>query len=275
LFTSTGSTQTLTKQITVNRPANGFSCRDFHVTFSYGNSATSSRYLLNTPNQISYNLYSNLSATRIIYQYPQLTSSINALQAKFSINALSKTVNFYPRLPAPNLTLEGGVYSDTITAKLYDKKVGQGGALIASANFTVTFIMPKTLKISLVDSNAPFNQSDTSQLLSFGTLFTGQTKGFDLKVQTNTSYSISFSSQNNGTMKHLSLNEFISYNMSVNGPYHSLNNTANSPLTLINSNGIGVFRDENYPIVIQVGNTTNKIAGEYRDFITIEATSLE
>ncbi|WP_295802084.1 hypothetical protein [uncultured Microbulbifer sp.] len=116
-------------------------------------------------------------------------------------------------------------------------------------------------------------QLGRSTVMNFGRLETGETLTALLAVRANSAYNLAVSSENNGQMRHVSLageDTAVPYTASLDGQQ-------------LNLQGGGDRRDFSIPndgeqmrnISVQIGDTSGKMAGRYRDTLRVTVTLLE
>lgn len=165
-----------------------------------------------------------------------------------------------------------GNYTDVVQVSLYGFNENSGNYNFEeSGPFTITFVVPKRIMVSLIDEGSVFDESSTSKVMDFGNMTQNQMKGADLRVLSNTPYTVKVSSMNNGNLKHTSGNSVIPYALKSNNTPINLANSANSAVTL-GSGGMTTTAGTLYNLKVQItGNVSEKEAGLYQDVITITA----
>lgn len=140
-----------------------------------------------------------------------------------------------------------------------------------SRTLTISATVLEQIDLSLVNPGAVFNPTLTSRLIDFGILQSGKFSDFDLRVRSNTGYSISLSSQNQGNMAHIDPTDTsrIPYLFTASGANVDLSGPATTVInTPLATSPLGVP----YPMRVTVGNLGNASAGDYQDTITITIT---
>jgi hypothetical protein len=249
-------------------------CRDFHFTITRGGSSDYQRRLEHNGSTIDYNFHKKQNSSIPIKDYPDINTVNNYVTEKFKKNVGSQSFNVYLVRPAvtPGSIFEGGVYVDNVDYKLYAVSNGTSSA-DTSLVIQVSMLMPVYIDISLVDVGAPFDINDTDQSMDFGSLEQGEAQAFDLKVVSNASYTISFSSSNNGALKHLSGEYFVTYVLTVDGTVKSLAGSNASPVPVAMGNTTTTTGVATHPVSVTIGSVLNKLEGAYSDFITVTATA--
>lgn len=279
IFTYTGSDVSIQNSIVINRTETKNSCRRFFITLSKGFSSTYNRLLQSTSGTLPYNLYKESSHTNIIKEFPDISSTSEVIIGIFPKNSslTTLTVSYYSLLPAvaDDTAIPPGSYSDSITAKLYKGNGSNDNNLEESSSFNITTNIPKEIDLSLVNTGAPFDLNDTDESIDFGSLSPGQTNSFDIRVVTNAGYDISFSSANNGKLKHIDLTDTIDYIVNVNASPVDLSSSSSFPVTVGSGGGISPVGGNTLNVQVQIGSFSNKSAGNYQDHITIEAATID
>lgn len=254
---------------------------DYFVTFSRGNSSDYNRYMTAGQTNLSYQLYKEASLANVLKELPDVTTGNEVISGSFgSGKNLTQSQTFYLSVPyvgATTPTLKpSGNYTDTFVMKLYRVETPID-VPEASVNVNVATVVPKDIQLSLVASGASFNPNDTSETLNFGTLETGASRGFDLRVLSNAGYAISFSSQNNGVLKHANaaVTTTVPYTLTVNGSPKNLSSSKTSPITVATGSGQTTTQGVANPIAVTIGAMTNAMAGTYSDVITVTAATTE
>ncbi len=253
-------------------------CRNFFITMTKGGSSTYTRKLFLNTNTLDYNLYKNNSTSYVMKDVLDQTNANEVISASFSGSNSTKAVSYYAKMPyisPPTGMYAGGTYSDTYVVKIFEGNRGDTTVPAYSTSVTISTVVPKVINISLVDSGAAYNVSDTSQTLNFGTLSQNETQGFDMRVLTNAGYKVSFSSQNNGNLKHASYNSLVSYSLKVNNVTINLNGSSTMPVDVATGSGIYYATSAPLPVLVTIGSIDNKLAGSYSDYITVTATTTE
>lgn len=273
LFSWNGSSLVYTANLSLTRSNNSNQCKNIRIGFSTGISGNYDRTMVSGGNTVSYNLYADNSTNTPLKSLADASGNSERLTVKFQNNELQKTVSFEGRLPVPNqgrLVLPKGNYSDIITATASPKG---SNSLSADKNFQVSLNLPAEIDVSLVNSGGAFDPSKTNHTMDFNIITLGDSRQVDLKVKSNAGYTLSLSSQNGGSLKHLtSANFSIGYLLKVNGVGQSFSG-AGIPLVIGTGVGITPTAGVNFTLNIEIGDPSNKLAGTYQDVITVTATS--
>lgn len=268
--------------LTINKA--GPDACDFGVGFTKGGGAS---YVLRRAedgaNQIQYQVYKENSLTNVLKDVPDITSANDVIQGGFAGgNNLTQASSFYFQIPynadvAPAL-ISAGTFTDTFTVNLYEGSDPLSFVTpVDSEVVTVTVTVPKIIAISLVSTGGGFLEGQTTRNINLGSLYEGQSSGFDLRVRSNAGFEVTFSSLNNGNMKHTTANSFVPYKFYVNGALLNMSNSLAVPVSGLSRAGQTSMSGLAYPIKVVVGNVSAsaKVSGGHSDSITITATTTE
>lgn len=271
-FTWDGNAQVFTGNISAARTNNINQCRNMVIGFSTGIAGNYSRVMESSANQVTYNLYKDNSTNNPLKTINDSNNNSERIRFRFKKNVLSENLTFEARLPVPNLgrtNIPTGSYSDLITATIEPRR---NNVVSASTSFQVSLNLPPEIDISLVNPGGVFDPSQTNYTMNFNEISQGDSRQVDLKVRSNAGYSLSLSSQNGGSLKHLSENYNIPYQISVNGTPRSFSGPG-APLVLGTGSGNTPPQGVNFALSVEIGDPSNKLAGNYQDIITVTATS--
>lgn len=135
--------------------------------------------------------------------------------------------------------------------------------------------MDSGVDVSLVESGKPFDIGETTQLVDFGTLESGEQRGFDVVVRSNNGYAVTMQSQNHQLLVHTrtpTVDGTVAYSVIFNGGGVDLSTGA--PVQIISGTGTTPATGAAYPIEFTVGTLSgNEAAGTYSDVINVEVTT--
>lgn len=271
------NTQPLT--LTINKSKNP-PC-DYFVTFTKGGASDYNRTMFMGAATLPYQLYKESALTNILMDIPDATSANNIISGTFPAgpNASQSKIYYfnipYAQVVSPTLR-KAGTYGDTFLIKVFRGECCSEN-LEASATVVVTTVVPKSIQLSLIPTGQPFDAGSTSQTLDFGALEQGRTQAVDLRVVTNAGYAVSFSSQNNGMLKITdpSLNSAVPYAITVSSIPQNLSGSATVPVVVTAGSGQSALTGVRFPIAVTIGDAGEKMAGTYRDNITIAVSTTE
>jgi spore coat protein U-like protein len=255
------------------------------IAFTKGSAPDySSRTMTSGGNTLRYQLFGDVGQSLILKDLIDATSSNEVLSGQLPAgDHTSISLTYYVQIPQDPLNMPSykpaGVYLDSYAIKLWDKPFGsaQQHAPVVSANVTLTTTISKMLDLSIVNTGSSFDPAQTAKSLDFGALTTGKTRGLDLLVRGNAGFAITFSSENNGALKHLNpgVSEMISYRTKINGTEYGLSSSQSSPVTVISGNGQTSAAGIQHSVLFEILSTLDRMAGTYRDNITVTATTTD
>ena len=189
---------------------------------------------------------------------------------------------YYLQIPynadsAPAL-IPAGTFIDNYVIDLYEGSNPLGFTTpVDSKAITFSITIPKIIAISLVSSGGGFIEGQTTQNVNLGSLYEGQSSGLDLRVRSNAGFEVTFSSLNNGNMKHATANSLVPYKFYVNGALLNMSNSLSVPVSAITRAGQTAMGGIAYPLRVVVGDVMGgqKLSGSHSDSITITATTTE
>ena len=262
---------------TVTRADNG-SC-DYFIGFSDGSAANyASRRLSFGSAVVPMNVYKDAARTRILKDKPsEAVVADDVLQGSFAggPGPDAQTLNYWAAIQPQSDYLPSGIYFESLTATLYSGKVNGSYHFESSQSLVLAYYIGRRVDLSLVDTGAPFNLNDTSQDLSFGTLSSGQSRALDLVLQYNAGFRLTFSSENNGALKHLSRSNTIPYTLQVGGLPIGLAGSAAAPVVGPSGFGTSPTGGTRFPVRVTIGSIAGAVGGPYSDTITVTVVSAE
>lgn len=249
-------------------------CDIYRVYFGKGSANSYQRMAYNSNgDSVSYNLHPKINQSSVLKDINDAINNNERLEGKAPEKHTIYTRSFY--ISAPSISTQNfpaaGFYSDSVQITIYGYNQNSGNYNFEETKpFTISFLIPQRLFVSLIDEGGVFDRNATSKVLDFGNLTQPQTKGADLRVVSNTPYEVMVSSMNNGRLKHAK-GEVIPYIFQVNGGNVSLTNSANVPVK-IGEGGLTTTAGTLYNLKIQASaSVEDKISGLYQDSITITA----
>jgi hypothetical protein len=256
----------------------------FGLGFTKGGAASYVlRRAVDGASQVQYQLFKENTLSNILKDVPDVTQANDVIMGGFAGgNNMVQAASYYFQIPynadvAPAL-ISAGSFTDTFTIDLYEGSDPSTYITpVDTKSISVTINVPKIIAISLVSSGGGFIEGQTTKNVNFGTLYEGQTSGLDLRVRSNAGFDVSFSSLNNGNMKHVSANSLVPYKLYVNGVILNMTNSLAVPVSGLTRAGQTSLSGLAYPIKVVIGNvsTTAKLSGAHSDSITITATTTE
>jgi spore coat protein U-like protein len=246
-------------------------CSIYSYGFTKGNSTTYNRYLENTNgNKINYNIYKSSGGQNILLDVGDVTQNSEAITGSSpDINTIYSNSFDLKLLIDNNIVYPAGTYTDTLDTRLYSNLPLSAPNLEDNSPLNINLTIPTDISVSIVDVGSPFDSSDTTQLMDFGELTTGEIMEADLKVLSNAGHEIFIQSQNGGKIQHLTKPQSkIKYDFLING---SVIKMKKQPKKIISKSGVTPVEGENYRLRVVIGDITGAQTGTYTDFITITA----
>lgn len=247
-------------------------CSTYHLYFSKGLGNSYQRKAFNTGGQSAdYNLHQNIQMSGTLKDVNDASSSTEFIEGSTPNENVDYTGYFYISVPGLSSqgSLAGGTYTDNIQIRIYSVKNNGTETAEGVKPFSVNLIANISMEISIVDEGGSHNSSSTAKTLDFGFLATNAELGADIMVSSNTSYQVRLSSLNNGALK---LNAgAIAYQLRANNTVYNMGSSASTPVT-VGSGPPNGSTPARYNIKIKItGSTSNLLAGQYTDTITITA----
>lgn len=271
---------TLAISITVNK-ANAAAC-SYGLGFTKGGAASYTRAATTGSANLLYQVYSDSSKTKILKDVPDIATVNDVIMSGFPAgNNLSQTIIYYFDIPygaatSPTLT-PSGTFTDSFIINAYD---GADPLTFvtpaASANINVSISVPTIIALSLVDTGGVFQTAATTKNLDFGNVYPDMMSRFDLRIRSNSGYSITFSSANDGRMKHVTASSYVPYNFKVNGALLNMSASSGTPVVGLTGSGQTPIAGLGFPIQFQIGTYgALALSGIHSDTVLITATSTE
>lgn len=265
--------QVIAQSYSISRsdPSNG-RCSSYRLYFSKGIANSYQRQAANSSGaRADYNLHQNIQMVGTLKDVNDANSSTEYIQGSTPNENVSYNGTFY--ISVPGLSSQGslanGTYTDNIQIRVYSEK-NNGDLLLEEVQpFSVNLIVSVNMEISLVDEGGIHNASSTAKILDFGNLATNQELGCDITVSSNTAYQVRLSSLNNGNLVRGS--STVAYQVRVNNTPYAMTSSASSPVTVATGVPTGT-NPARYNVKVKItGTTTDNVAGDYADTITITA----
>ncbi len=250
-------------------------CRKYYVGFGKGVEnlyARAARHTLGP--KIPYNLYRRSSAQDLLKDLPE-ASTQNVIDGRFLSNRpwQTTTENFWVLIPEVSSLPRAGVYFDNIRVSLYAHKL-ESDRLQHYVDFPLQIIVGQSIALSLLDVGRPFDENDTTHTMNFGQLTAAETGRMDIRVRANIGHRLYFSSQNNGSLRHVSSHSSVGYELSVSGRKITLSGSAGAPALAGESQSPTSEAGDLYPVEVKIGDVSSRPAGDYRDVITVSVEAI-
>ena len=250
------------------------------ITFTAGGGASyTARRMTAGAASLGYQLFQDSALTHVLKDYPDLNSTSDFDLVTFPAGKnLSQTLTYYIKIPATAQLGASGTYTDGFNIKAYEgSNFSNYLNPVTVSAVTVNTIVPKLVALSLVGTGQPFSPTSTAQSLNYGTLVNGAVLGFDLLVQSNAGFAITFSSQHNGALANSSpeIKTVVAYGMQVDSSAKNLNSSASTPVVVATGSGQTTVSGNRHNIAVTIGSVDATMAGTYSDNITVTATTTE
>lgn len=250
----------------------------FGLTFTKGGSANYTRYGTAAALQLKYQLYQDVGGTKILKHIPDIVSVNDVIMVTLPAGSGPQLVQYFFDIPYVTATTpvlaHSGTYVDNFIISAYE---GVDPTLFAdpaatSAAVALTMTVDKSIKLSFVDLGLMFQEGATTKAINFGKLNTGAISRFNMAVQTNAGFSVTFSSANAGNLKHVATASLVPYTATVNAVPADLTGV----VPVIAGAGQTALTGLVYPVVITIGAVgVLAVSGDYQDVITVTATVTE
>jgi spore coat protein U-like protein len=262
---------------------------DYWVGITKGGAATAAnRRAVSGTRQLAYQLYKDNARTQILKDTSDapITSNNEVLNTAFPVGTnITQTLQYFLDIPsssslAPTI-VKDGAYVDTYTLNVYEGSDPTlvGATPVTSASVTLTVNVPKMIRLSMVSSGGAFDDASLNRNVDMGTLITGTSATFDLRVRTNAGFEVTFSSAGNGKMRKtgVTTGPGVPYILYANGTALDLSNSATVPVTGLSGTGETSTNGLAYPIRIVIDNYTPAQfpGGHKEDNILVTATTTE
>lgn len=260
----------------VRGEATGATC-EYFVTLSEGQSGNFNQRKLSEMTQtLNYNTYVDRGKSNIFKALPIATQG-EIVSGSFPITvALTQTNNhefFWATNPQQIVPASSMPYIDgNLRLSLYSGLLTLSPTLVATKTITFQARVNSSVDVSLVESGRPFDISETTQLVDFGTLESGEQRDFDVVVRSNNGYAVTMQSQNRQLLLHTrspTITGSVAYSITFNGGGIDLSSGA--PVQIISGTGTTPATGTSFPIEFTVGALSgNEPAGTYSDVINVE-----
>lgn len=242
----------------------------FFVTFGGVGTTDSRRRATQGGNHIDYQIYESVARRTALRDLPGATSS-EVLRGVFGPGETVKDLSYVIVVP-PGQVTPSGFYMDQLKITVYQ---GTLDNFVEKDTKTVTFSIrvDAVTELSLGEPGAPFDSKAKARRLDFGTLDKGKTKGFDLRVSSNSGYHATLESEHGGVMKHVDprFTATIPYVLQAGGAPVKLGRGQQTALS--RNNRLTDRNGDRHELVVIIGEIGNAPAGTYRDNIIVTLVS--
>jgi hypothetical protein len=228
--------------------------------------------MFNATDAYPYQLYRSFPYVDVLKDVSDAMSNSDVIYDTFPDNSGStQNVESYRAVLGSTSSKPVGLYWDWVTVRLFEGTLSNY-VLRNAVSVGFTYSVTRSIDLSLVSTGAAFNVNSTSMTLDFGTMYQGESKGFDIVIQTNAGYSLSMSSLNGGSMKHVSASASVPYSVRVNGSSFSL---GSGSATVATGSGVSPSGGSRIPVALTIGSLGSSVSGDYRDSITVTVQTTE
>ncbi|MCO4754819.1 MAG: hypothetical protein KC478_10080, partial [Bacteriovoracaceae bacterium] len=222
---------------------------------------------------LDFQIYTDEKKKNILKDTQDTSNDNDLITGRFKVNGENTlTEQAYVDLTLPGTIQESGMYSDTYIVNLY-YNWRNTYYLADTTTMNFNYLVPEIISLSLVDSGAPHDPNDTSQILDFGIMETSERLSFDIVVKASDGYNLKFSSLNNGKLQHNAGNFFVDYSALIDGSSVDLAGSSSSPVLVKTSPSATGDAGDRTSVSITLGSVEGKVAGSYRDSVTITVES--
>jgi spore coat protein U-like protein len=238
----------------------------FFVTFSRGWASDFNRRMGSGGEAPGYQLYKSANKSNVLKDLPS-ASATEVISGTFEQGDETRELRYVVVIP-PLQIRPAGIYRDRVRVIVYEGTL-ENFIEKDSKNVTISARVHRVAELSLVNSGEPFNPQSTTKVLDFGPLTGGKSRSFDLRVRSNSGYTVTFESENGGAMKNTDPtdNSTVAYVLEVDGAVVDLSR-GRRPSVARNS-GMTDSNGERRGLSFAAGPVGDATAGTYRDNITI------
>jgi hypothetical protein len=260
--------------ITVKR-SSGKSATAFYIVFKLVSLTSTAP---SGGDSLSYGLYPSSSSTTALSLTGSPTSSTGVLSGSFASGGSTATSNYVFRVS--NSTFPGsGTYTAKISATVYRGtwSAGSSPASRGSVTLTATATVPKIASVAVVGGvgdSYSFTSATSSPnyTLNLGSLAAGSSGSAYLLALCNSSFSLSLSSANKGSLLCSTDGSSMAYTVTVDsGATYSLNAAA----TIVSGASATYSAAARHSLLVKIPSVgTNPSAGTYTDTINVTIAAL-
>lgn len=241
----------------------------FFVTFSERGAR---RELTRAGERLNYELLDSVQQRHRLRDLPHALPQ-EVLTGAFRENETVKEFEYVFLVP-PLQKVAPGIYQDSVTVSLYSGVPGDH-RFLQSANLQLSALVHQTADVVIVDTGQAFDSRGLARALEFGQLQRGKNLGVDLRVRSNTRYSLVFESLQGGLLRHVdpTMEATVPYELRVRG--RPLNLPPRAPILIPTETPAFSQQGERYDLSVTVFPSEDAAAGNYRDVISITLISNE
>lgn len=218
--------------------------------------------------EIEYYLYDNLSDQNVLMEGPNVAPE-NVITGSFGASSYYDSVDrtYAVYIPAGQFGTND-TYTDEVTFTLYEGTLENYDASTAkSYTATINIIPERSISVVITEPGAGYDTGSRDYTLNFGELAEGKREELDLHVLSSVTYTVAFSSANNGTLAREAGGSDVPYTFSIDGESVDLSDGYSTPLTEQSPTSGG---PREYRMAFEIGALGTAIEGDYQESITIE-----
>ena len=242
----------------------------YFVTFSKNTPGNDARTMASGGDTLKYQIYDTTSLRNVLKDLPSAAPN-EVLTGDFSPSDKLDQLSFVIAIP-PLQIRSPGRYTDSVRVSLYQGTRSEP-TLVQSVVIQISARVAATTRLTLVPSGSAFDPQSVTRSFDFGVLAQDQKLGCDLRVRSNSRYTVSFHSDSAGVLKHalMAAPDTVPYTFSADGTVLLLRTGADPTLGASGAN-LSANGDV-HPLAVTIGALGNAAAGNYRDVITITVTA--
>lgn len=253
----------------------------YFIVLTGGKEANTSARALSTWNgeKLFYYIYDNNIDKNILKDFSDNPGYSNVISGNFSYSASTQYRNhtFSIVIPVPaQFPSTATEFSDSVNVILFKgtlsspTRLWNDRTVNTVANVSVSNL--QVCEVSIVDTNAPFDNTSTDKSFAFGTLTTGEKQTGDIIVRSTEPYELRLNSDNNGVMARTDAvdpGSTIPYYCYIDGIQVNLS----SGFTQVASGPATPPDGTRHEIEIEIGDFWGINTGDYEDIIYVELIS--
>jgi spore coat protein U-like protein len=192
------------------------------------------------------------------------------IRGTFAVRETEKELSCVIVVPAGQIR-PAGRYTDALRVNLY-KGTPDKHVLSDSKSVVVSIPVEPVTELSLAQSGAAFDAKAALHKLDFGRLTRSKSLGLDLRVRSNSGYSITIESENGGRLKNLDERDTstLPYELRIGGKQTDVQG---AQVKLMKSARQLDASGDRHDLQFSIGDLRGVTAGTYRDTITITVSS--
>ena len=245
----------------------GNDATEFFVTFSKDSPGDSPRRMRGFGNRrLDYQIYSDTRLSYVLKDLPQATVN-EVLSSRFDRNESRTSLDFVVTIPAGQ-TADPGFYFDRIRVTLYEGDLNDYRER-ATRLINIFVRVEESADIAILEIGEAFDERAVSKSIDFEELEEGESRTCDLRVRSNTRYSLSLSSKNRGHLFHTAPgdNSRVEYFVTVDNQSVRLDR-GGEPTVARGTDATSSFGNS-HPMRLTIGELGSASFGTYEDELTI------